>query len=183
MKTIVNTVYIRVASYLRKLVMLKYKLMGVRIEGHVWISNKAHIDTTVRDRITIKDGCVITGGAVILAHDRASFWLRPRDRDDATGFVVLNENVFVGVNAIILRNVAIGRNSIVAAGAVVTKDVPPNTIVGGVPARVIGTVPPFGSELMAGLQPDPDVHRDASALRDSQAVLATTVADPVEGQA
>jgi len=68
--------------------------------------------------------------------------LRPRSEDDGTGFVTLEENVFVGVRAIILRNVTVGQNSIIAAGAVVTKDVPPNSVVGGVPAKVIGTVPP-----------------------------------------
>ena len=144
MKNIINTIYIRIASYMRKLVIIKYKLMGIRIEGHVWISNKAHIDTTIRDKIIIKDGCVITSGAVIFAHDRASWRLRPREQDDGTGYVILNENVFIGVNAIVLRNVTIGTNSIVAAGAVVTKDVPPNTVVGGVPAKVIGEVPQRG---------------------------------------
>ncbi len=84
---------------------------------------------------------MIYGGATILAHDRASLRLGPREEGEGTGFVVLEENVFIGVHAVVLWNVTIGRSSIVGAGAVVTKDVPPNTIVGSVPARVIGTVP------------------------------------------
>jgi len=138
---ILNRVAILVSSWLRRLVIIRYRMMGVKIEGQVWISLKAHLDTTVRDRITMKNGCVITDGAIILAHDRASWRLRPLRVDDGSGFVVLEEGVFVGVNAIILRNVTIGRNSIIGAGAVVTKDVPPNSIVAGNPAKVIGTVP------------------------------------------
>ncbi len=141
MSTILNWLSIRVASRWRKLVLLRYRLLGVRLEGRVFISHKAEIDTTVRDRITIKDGCVITSGVKIVAHDQASYLLRSPQEDDGLGFVTLNENVFVGVNAVILRNVTIGANSIVAAGAVVTKSVPANVIVGGVPAKIIGTVP------------------------------------------
>ena len=50
---------------------------------------------------------------------------------------MLGRNVWVGSNATILSGVTIGDNAVVAAGAVVTKDVPADTIVGGVPARPI----------------------------------------------
>ena len=49
------------------------------------------------------------------------------------------DNVFIGTGSIILGNVCIGPNAIVAAGAVVTKNVPEGSIVGGVPARIIGS--------------------------------------------
>jgi len=49
----------------------------------------------------------------------------------------IKRNVWIGAAATILPGVTVGENSIVAAGAVVTKDVPDNTIVGGVPARII----------------------------------------------
>lgn len=51
--------------------------------------------------------------------------------------IVLEENVWIGAGATILPGVTIGRNSVVAAGAVVNKDVPANTVVAGVPAKVI----------------------------------------------
>lgn len=54
------------------------------------------------------------------------------------GCIEIMDNVFIGSNATILPNVKIGPNVIVAAGAVVTKDVPENSIVAGVPAKVIG---------------------------------------------
>ena len=61
-------------------------------------------------------------------------------RLDAVGKIDIRDNVFIGPGAILLRGVTVGPNAIVAAGAVVTSDVPPNSIVGGVPAKVIGTV-------------------------------------------
>ena len=51
--------------------------------------------------------------------------------------------MFIGANAIILPNVKIGPNAIIGAGAIVTKDVLPGTIVGGVPARKIGLFDDF----------------------------------------
>ena len=51
--------------------------------------------------------------------------------------IVLGKKVWVGSNSTILQGVTIGDNSIIAAGSVVTKDVPANTIVGGVPARIL----------------------------------------------
>ena len=54
------------------------------------------------------------------------------------GKIEVFDNVFIGANAIILGPVKIGPNAIVGAGAVVNSDVPPDSIVGGVPAKVIG---------------------------------------------
>jgi acetyltransferase-like isoleucine patch superfamily enzyme len=50
---------------------------------------------------------------------------------------VIGKNVWIGANATILQGVTIGDNAVVAAGAVVNKDVPPMAVVGGVPAKII----------------------------------------------
>ena len=52
--------------------------------------------------------------------------------------IIVEEDVWIGVNVILLQGAHIGRGAIVAAGAVVNKEVPPYSIVGGVPAKVIG---------------------------------------------
>lgn len=88
--------------------------------------------------IVIGDGALI-GHKVVLAslnHGQAPeerSWCYPAP-------IVIGKNVWIGANATILQGVVIGDNSIVAAGAVVAKDVAPDTIVGGVPARFIKTV-------------------------------------------
>ncbi len=56
----------------------------------------------------------------------------------ATAAIVLEDHVFVGSRAIVMPGVTLGRGSVVAAGAIVTRDVPPLAIAAGVPARVVG---------------------------------------------
>jgi acetyltransferase-like isoleucine patch superfamily enzyme len=64
--------------------------------------------------------------------------------------IVVEDDVWLGSNAVITDGVRIGKGSVVAAGAVVTQDVPPHTVVGGVPARVIRTID--GEKRSAGLE-------------------------------
>lgn len=59
------------------------------------------------------------------------------------GCCEIYDNVFIGADATILSDVAIGPNAVVAAGAVVTKDVLPGTVVAGIPAKVIGSFDDF----------------------------------------
>ena len=85
--------------------------------------------------VTIGDDCQI-GHNVVFA--TLNHGLAPEDRK--TTFpapIILGRNVWIGSNATILQGVTIGDNAIVAAGAVVTRDVPADTVVGGVPAKTI----------------------------------------------
>ena len=61
------------------------------------------------------------------------------DKRDYTAPIVVEDHVWIGMNVTILRGVTIGEGSIIAAGSVVTKDVPPHCMAAGVPARVIKT--------------------------------------------
>ena len=75
--------------------------------------------------------CVITENHPLNPTQRKSLDLKS---------VTIKRNAWIGANATILPGVTVGENSIVAAGAVVTKDVPPNTIVGGVPAKKLKNI-------------------------------------------
>jgi acetyltransferase-like isoleucine patch superfamily enzyme len=65
----------------------------------------------------------------------------PRAHVNEDSAIVIEDDVWLGAGAIVLPGVTIGRGAIVAAGAVVTKSVEPFTVVAGVPARPIGTIP------------------------------------------
>ncbi len=88
--------------------------------------------------VTIGDGCQI-GHNVVFA--TLNHGLLPEDRKNTyPAPIVLGRNVWVGSNATILQGVTVGDNAVVAAGAVVTKDVAANTVVGGVPAKFIRSI-------------------------------------------
>lgn len=88
--------------------------------------------------ITIGDGALI-GHQVVLA--TINHGLDPaRRRANCPAPIVLGKNVWIGAHATVLPGVTIGDNAVIAAGAVVSRDVPANTVVGGVPARPIRTV-------------------------------------------
>ena len=85
--------------------------------------------------ITIKDDALIGHNAVLATLNHGFL---PDDRKDITPSpIVIGKNVWLGANVTVLPGVTVGDNSILAAGAVVSQDVPPNTVVGGVPAKFI----------------------------------------------
>ncbi len=88
--------------------------------------------------VTLGDGCQI-GHNVVFA--TLNHGLAPEERASTRPApIVLGKNVWVGSNSTILQGVTIGDNAVVAAGAVVTKNVPANVVVGGVPAKFIKSI-------------------------------------------
>jgi len=87
--------------------------------------------------ISIGDNCTICPGVRLIAHDASTKKFLGYTK---LGKIDIKENCFIGDSAIILPGVTIGPNSIVGAGAVVTKDVPPGMVAAGNPAKVIGTL-------------------------------------------
>lgn len=106
------------------------QVLGMSIHPDTQISLKAHLDRTNPRGIHIGEGTLVAFGAVILSHDMS----RALSTDTYIG-----RNCFIGAHSIILPGIRIGNGCIVATGSVVTKDVEPNCIVAGNPARVIKT--------------------------------------------
>ncbi len=93
------------------------------------------------DEITIGDGTMFAHGVYVTDSDWHTLYDRTR-RDERKMPVHIGRNVWLGDHATVLKGVTIGENSVVAARAVVTRDVPANVVVAGNPARVVRELDP-----------------------------------------
>ena len=91
--------------------------------------------------VSIGNHVAIAAGVVFITHDGGPWVFRHEVPDiQVFGPIVIEDNSLIGANAVIFPNVRIGPNSVVGAGSVVISDVPPSTIVMGVPARPFGSI-------------------------------------------
>lgn len=116
-----------------------YRAMGVRIGHGVFVGLDTWLDDQFPELIRIEDGVTVSFRATVVVHDDA----RRPDRveagagDGTVGPVVLRRGCYLGAGCIVLPGVTVGERAVVAAGAVVTRDVPAATLVAGVPARTV----------------------------------------------
>lgn len=95
------------------------------------------------ERIVIGDNVNVGANTTIMDTDFHPLDAQARRLDSELGKtapVIIEDDVFIGMNCLILKGVTLGRGSVIGAGSVVTKDVPPYTMAAGNPARVIGNV-------------------------------------------
>lgn len=94
---------------------------------------------SARHEISIGRECAISWNCTIIDNDMHEIIYPEGASNCRTGkeFVKIGDHVWIGASAIVLKGVTIGENSIVGAGAIVTQDVPPHTLVTGIPARPI----------------------------------------------
>ena len=116
------------------------KKKGVNIKGNVHFYGKTNLGTEPWI-ITMGDNVHITKNVEFITHDGGVLILRKFQKDlELTKPISIGNDVYIGINSIILPGVKIGNRCIIAAGSVVTKDVPDNSVVGGIPARYIKSV-------------------------------------------
>ena len=110
---------------------------NIKIGNHVFFNSGCKFQD--QGGITIDDGALL-GHNVVLA--TLNHCMIPEQRANLEPAPIhIGKNVWIGANAMVLPGVTIGDGAVVAAGAIVTKDVPANSIVGGIPAKKIKNVP------------------------------------------
>ena len=132
--------------------------VGDRVTVHSFLS-RVQLSAGPGARLTVGDDTYVNNGAVLSARQSVTVGARCQiasgvilmDADfHAVGAlsapgkaapIVIEDDVWLATRAVVLKGVTVGRGSVVATGAVVTKDVPPYTLVAGVPARPIRTLP------------------------------------------
>jgi maltose O-acetyltransferase len=118
--------------------------IGVSPGAKLSIGDRCYVNYGVSLGATesVRIGCGAHIGPYVMIMDNDFHRLEPDRRDEMPPArpVLIGDDVWLGARAIVLPGVTIGDGSVVAAGAVVVRDVPPRTVVGGVPARAIGSV-------------------------------------------
>ena len=114
------------------------------IGSNVEINDKCHIACV--DSIHIGENVLIASNVFITDHDHGNlskpvnFGISWKNQKLFSKKVIIKNNVWIGENACILKGVTVGSNSVIAAGSIVTKNIPENSIVVGNPARVIRSI-------------------------------------------
>lgn len=140
----------------KKATLIMKKNSSLKILGNHTIYNNCYVEINENANVTIGNGGYFNHGTALQCDKEISIgndvYIAPNvSIQDYDEHIVLKEgyepskpihignHVWIGKSATILKGVSIGDNSVIAAGAIVTKDVPPNSLVGGIPAKVIET--------------------------------------------
>lgn len=112
-----------------------HRLRGAKIGKGVWISQYVYLDELHPESVSIGDNTTIGIRTTIISH----FYWGPR-QPQSNGKVIIESNVFIGPHCVILPNVRIGEGSVIQAGAVVSRNVPPRSFWGSPAAGRLGEV-------------------------------------------
>lgn len=112
---------------------------SITIGDNVSMNSNVIINADMGGNIVIGNNVIIGPNVVVRAsnHAFANTNIPIREQGHNAGSIIVNDDVWIGANAILLPNIKIGRGAIIAAGAVVTKNVDDYSIVAGIPARKI----------------------------------------------
>ena len=146
-----------------------HRMRGVQIGTGVFIGMEVMLESGYPQLVSIGNNVTISVRALFIAHFKG---MKRQDRLGNKPMIRIEDNVFIGPNATILPGVTIGKEAVVTAGSVVSRSVPPRTMVQGNPARVVAkcSVPFIGSpyeEFRRGLK-FVNVHRRPSQSQDAE---------------
>ena len=128
-KPIISIVRGKLRKFVYKYLLFKAnKIYGAHLHPTVRLSRTTTIDRVNPKGVFIDEYTYLAGGGIIFSHDMCR---------EMYGETRIGKKCFIGFNAIVMCGITIGDEVVVGSGAVVTKDVPSNTIVAGNPARVI----------------------------------------------
>lgn len=126
----------------RGVILPLHRMRGVKMGQDVFIDPTAIIETAFPENITIGNDVRITAGAIIMTHIKAPHYLREAGIVPVVlKPVILEDHCFIGVNAVVMPGVTVGKASVVTSGSVVVTNVPPYSMVQGNPAKVIKSFP------------------------------------------
>ena len=119
------------------------KHVVIEVGASTYLSNNVQVIS--ESRISIGSGCLIGDGVLIIDSDFHDLSAAARDASapltssaiTLTAPVIIEDNVFIGSRVIILKGVTIGKDSVIGAGSVVVRSIPPGVIAAGNPAKVI----------------------------------------------
>lgn len=113
-------------------------------QGRVEIGDRVYINygcsISAQDLVSIGNGSSIGTYCILMDNDFHSVDPALRNERPPSSPIILEENVWLGARVIVLKGVRIGRDSVIGAGSVVTRDIPPSSVAAGSPARVIRSV-------------------------------------------
>ena len=135
LRVCLNYSIIRLCKWLPSMMLKRglYRLIGVKVGKDVSVGLDVQLDIFFPDMIEIGDNSLIGYNVTILCHEFLVKEFRKAP-------VKIGKNVMIGANSTVLSGVTIGDNSVISAMSLVNKDIPKNSFVGGIPAKVIKTL-------------------------------------------
>ncbi|KAA8810661.1 DapH/DapD/GlmU-related protein [Lactobacillus crispatus] len=124
----------------------RLRKLGINYGQNLQLYN-VNFDQLAGNLITIGDNCILTNCSILAHDDSPRMYFSYR----RLGKVIIGNNCFIGLGAVILPGVTIGDNVIVGAGSIVTHDIPANTVIAGNPAKVIMTVKDYVNKIQTEL--------------------------------
>jgi len=124
------------------------KYYGVKIGNNVRFTGKP-VWGTESFLIEVGDDVTITQDVTFITHDGGvGIFRREIQGINVFGKIIIGNNVFIGARTIFMPGIRVGNNVVIAAGSIVTKDIPDNCVVAGVPAKVIKSIDEYKKNVL-----------------------------------